>query len=63
MIMRIMINLSQILYDLHSPHKIISTVCDFPHKIIEKVLLVKCLKHQLNGKVIKQNGLWTSVLS
>ena len=27
------------------------------------MLSVKCFKHQLNGKIIQQNGLWTSVLS
>ena len=48
---------------IHSPHEIISTVCDFPYKIIErKVLSVKCFKHHLYGKIIQQNELWTSVM-
>ena len=34
---------------IHSPHKIISMVCDFPYKIIEK-----CFKHHLNGNKTKR---------
>ena len=45
---------------VHSLQEIISTVCDFPYKII--VLSAKCHKHHLNGKIMQQNKLWTSVM-
>ena len=55
---RLLSKLKELFQVIHSSHEIISMVCDFPYQII-----VKCFKHHLNGKIIKQNELWTLVMS
>ena len=61
--MKLQADWNKIKNQLHSPHEIIGTVCDFPYKNNRKVFSVKCFKHHLNGKIMQQNELWTSVMS